>query len=139
MWGKAVVLGAALPTRTRCHTDGARDVGIYRSDYAARPHLDRYESEGLGDEDDLGDASDEHAARLRADAALDARARREDRAQGTGRGRHLPGIIADGVLHRPPTYTLSCATPSPVRGSRTNSCCTRESVCLMTRLERREE
>ena len=73
----------------------------HRRDYAARPRLDRYESEGLGDEDELGDASDEHAGRLRAEAALDAREQRDGRAQGTGRGRHLPGIIADGALPSP--------------------------------------
>jgi hypothetical protein len=106
-------------------------VGIYRSDYAARPHLDRYESEGLGDEDELGDASDEHAARLRADAALDARARREGRAQGTGRGRHLPGIIADGACTTPLPHHDAVQRPSPCAAAvRTTDVGGKSCVCV---------
>mmetsp|Transcript_31335 Transcript_31335/g.43462 ORF Transcript_31335/g.43462 Transcript_31335/m.43462 type:complete len:877 (+) Transcript_31335:109-2739(+) len=63
------------------------------ADYEARPHLDRYESDGLGAEDEDLSQGDRAAV----EEALDARDRREGRGtQGTGRmsqGRRLPGIF----------------------------------------------
>uniref|UniRef100_A0A7S0RHF6 DNA replication licensing factor MCM2 n=1 Tax=Pyramimonas obovata TaxID=1411642 RepID=A0A7S0RHF6_9CHLO len=74
--------------------DGEDLLENMQGDYEARPHLDRYESEGLGEEIDDDDDPD---ARLRAERALNQRDRREQSLRGTGQGRRLPGIFgADG-------------------------------------------
>ncbi|MEW5305454.1 MAG: hypothetical protein WDW36_007992 [Sanguina aurantia] len=58
-------------------------------DYRAMPHLDAYDRDGIDDEPEEGDADEEYAARVRAEAELD-----ERDAGGGGRKKRMPDAFA---------------------------------------------